>query len=200
MELRLGFLASHGGSNVQAILDAIRAGRLPAAPRLVISNNSQAQVLARAAAAGVPALHLSSATHPDIEALDRALLAALQEAGVNLVILAGYMKKLGAPVLAAYRGRVLNIHPALLPRHGGQGMFGMHVHRAVIAAHEAESGATVHIVDEEYDRGPILAQVRVPVLPLDTPDTLAARVLATEHRLYPDTLRRIALDEIRLDG
>ena len=198
MDLRLGFLASHGGSNVQAILDAVRIGRLPAEPRLVISNNSQAQVLKRAADAGVPTLHLSGAIHADPDVLDQALLAALQEAGVNLVLLAGYMKKLGAAVLAAYRGRVLNIHPALLPRHGGQGMFGMHVHRAVIAAHEVESGATVHIVDEEYDRGPILAQARVPVLPLDTPDSLAARVLATEHRLYPDTLRRIALGEIDL--
>ena len=198
--LHLGCLASHGGSNLQAILDAIAAGELPARACVVISNNSSATALERARAAGVPALHLSAKSFPDDDALDRAILDALRSAGVNLVLLAGYMKKLGPRVLGAYRGRVLNIHPALLPRHGGQGMFGMHVHEAVLAAGDTESGATIHLVDEEYDRGPMLAQARVPVLPGDTPDTLAARVLAEEHRLYPDTLRRIAAGEITLEG
>ncbi|MBI3993852.1 MAG: phosphoribosylglycinamide formyltransferase [Candidatus Lambdaproteobacteria bacterium] len=197
--LHLGFLASHGGSNLQAILDAIAAGTLPARACVVISNNSGALALERARAAGVTALHLSRQSYPDDEALDRAILGALRSAGVNLVVLAGYMKKLGPRVLGAYRGRVLNIHPALLPRHGGQGMFGMRVHEAVLAAGDRESGVTIHLVDEEYDRGPILAQARVPVLPGDTPETLAERVLAEEHRLYPDTLRRIAAGEITLE-
>jgi phosphoribosylglycinamide formyltransferase-1 len=198
LPLRLGFLASHGGSNLQAILDAIESGQIPAQACVVICNNSEAPALARAAAGGIPAFHLSSRTHPDPAALDVAILQALQGNRVNLVVLAGYMKKLGPRVLAAYARRVLNIHPALLPKFGGQGMYGMRVHHAVLAAGERESGPTVHVVTDEYDAGPILAQARVPVLPGDTPETLQARVLEQEHRLYPDVLRRIALGEIAL--
>jgi len=198
-DLRLGFFASHGGTNLQAILDAIAAGTLPASPRLVISNNSAARALERARAAGVATLHLSSRHHPEPAALDRAMVEALRAHGVNLVVLAGYMKKLGSAVLAAYPRRVLNIHPALLPRHGGRGMYGLRVHEAVLAAGDAESGVSVHLVDEHYDHGRVLAQARVPVCPGDTPETLQARVLAAEHRLYPDVLRRIAAGEIDLD-
>jgi phosphoribosylglycinamide formyltransferase-1 len=194
----LGLLASHGGSNLLAILTAIRAGRLPARAGVVISNNSDAGALERARRFGVPARHLSGRTHPDPEALDGAILAALREHGVTLVVLAGYMRKLGPRVLAAYRGRVLNIHPALLPAFGGQGMFGLRVHQAVLAAGAAESGCTVHLVTEAYDQGPILAQARVPVLPGDTPESLQARVLEQEHRLYAETLRRIAAGELAL--
>jgi len=200
MKLRLGFLASHGGSNVQAILDACREGRLEAEPCVVISNNSDAHVLDRAQAARVPAFHLSSHTHPDPIRLDDAILAILEKHRVNLIVLAGYMKKLGPKTLARYRGRVLNIHPALLPKFGGRGMYGHHVHEAVLAAHEKESGATVHIADAEYDEGRILAQQKVPVLPDDTPDSLAARVLTVEHRLYAETLHRIASGEIMLEA
>jgi len=110
------------------------------------------------------------------------------------------MKKLGPKTLAHFRGRILNIHPALLPKHGGKGMYGIRVHESVIAAGETESGVTVHLVTEEYDRGPILAQVRVPVMPGDTPETLAERVLVQEHILYPATLQRIATGEIVLSG
>ncbi len=203
MKLRLGFLASHGGSNVQAILDACREGRLDAEPRVVISNNSDAPALERARAAGVAACHLSSRIHGDSsdpETLDRAILATLERHGVNLVVLAGYMKKLGPTTLARYRGRVLNIHPALLPKFGGHGMFGRRVHEAVLAAGEKITGVTVHLADDEYDRGPILAQETIAVLPDDTVDTLAERVLEVEHRLYTDTLRRIARGEIELKG
>jgi phosphoribosylglycinamide formyltransferase-1 len=196
--LRLGFLASHGGSNLRAILDAIDAGWIPAAPCVVICNNSEAPALARAAARGIPALHLSNKTHPDPAALDAAILEALQGNRVNLVVLAGYMKKLGPRVLSAYARRVLNIHPALLPKFGGQGMYGLRVHQAVLAAGERESGPTVHLVTSGYDEGPILAQAHVPVLPGDTAESLQARVLEQEHRLYPDVLRRIALGEIAL--
>lgn len=199
LDLRLGFLASHGGTNLQAILDAIRAGRLPATAALVISNNSNAQALRRAAACGIPALHLSGAAFPEPAALDGAILAALERERVNLVVLAGYMKKLGPAVLARYRRRVLNIHPALLPDFGGQGMYGLRVHEAVLAAGAGVTGVTVHLVDADYDRGPILAQERVPVLPGDTPETLQARVLQVEHRLYPEVLRRIALGELDLE-
>ncbi|HKI99943.1 MAG TPA: phosphoribosylglycinamide formyltransferase [bacterium] len=198
--LRLGFLASHGGSNMQAILDAIAAGTLPAEPRLVICNNSGATALQRAQAAGVPGLHLSTATHGNADALDAAMLEALRDHEVNLVVCAGYMRKVGPRVLAAYRQRVVNVHPALLPRYGGAGMFGMHVHEAVLAAGERVTGVTIHLVDEVYDHGLILAQAEVPVQPGDTPQVLQARVLETEHRLYPETLRRIALGEIDLDA
>lgn len=200
MKLRLGFLASHGGSNVQAIIDACRERRLDAEPCVVISNNSEAQVLERARRAGVDAVHLSSQTHPDAAALDAAILGTLERHGVNLVILAGYMKKLGPRTLAQYRGRVLNIHPALLPKFGGRGMYGKRVHEAVLAAGEKVSGVTVHLADEEYDRGRILAQREVPVLPGDDADTLAARVLEVEHQLYADTIQKIARAEIDLDA
>jgi phosphoribosylglycinamide formyltransferase-1 len=198
--LAIGFLASHGGSNMQAILDAIAAGALPAEARIVICNNSGARALERARAAGVPGLHLSAAALGSEEALDRAMLEALRGHGVGLVVCAGYMRKVGPRVLAAYARRMLNIHPALLPRHGGKGMYGIRVHEAVLAAGERETGVTVHLVDEVYDHGPIVAQARVPVQPGDTPEALQARVLQAEHRLYPETLRRIALGEIDLDA
>ena len=198
--LRLGFLASHGGSNLQALLDAIRGRRLNAEALVVISNNSGSLALERAKSAGVPALHLSAQTHPDADALDRAIAEALLGHGAELVVLAGYMRKIGPAVLGAYPSRIVNIHPALLPKHGGQGMFGIHVHAAVLAAGERETGATVHLVNAEYDRGPALAQARVPVEPGDTPETLQQRVLAAEHRLYAETLQRIANGEIDLDA
>lgn len=198
--LRLGFLASHNGSNMQAILDACKQGRLAAQPAVVISNNSESGALARARQEGIPACHLSGHTHPGPGALDQAICAALTQHQVEVVCLAGYMKRLGPRTLSAYRGRVLNIHPALLPNFGGEGFYGQAVHQAVLAAGEKESGPTVHLVDEEYDHGPVLAQARVPVLPGDTPETLAARVLAQEHRLYAETLQRIAIGALVLEG
>jgi phosphoribosylglycinamide formyltransferase-1 len=196
--LRLGFLASHGGSNMQAILDACAAGRLDAVPCTVISNNSGAPALARAKAASIPCHHISAATHPGA-AEDDAILRTLRAHDVDTVILAGYMKQLGPATLAAYCGRILNIHPALLPKYGGRGMYGRPVHEAVLRAGETVTGVTVHQVDERYDHGRILAQCEVPVLPGDTADTLAERVLAEEHRLYSETLQRIAAGEIRLE-
>ena len=126
------------------------------------------------------------------------MLEALRDAKIDLVILAGYMKKIGPKTLVAFSNRILNIHPALLPKHGGQGMYGLRVHEAVIAAGETESGATVHLIDAEYDEGPILQQITVPVLLDDTPETLQKRVLEKEHFLYPDTLAKIARSEIKL--
>jgi phosphoribosylglycinamide formyltransferase-1 len=200
MKLRLGFLASHGGSNVQAILDACREGRLQAEPRVVISNNSDAMVLDRAMDARIPAFHLSSHIHPDPDRLDEAILAALEKHEVNLIVLAGYMKKLGPRTLARYRGRVLNIHPALLPKFGGQGMYGTNVHEAVLASGDKETGATIHLVDEEYDRGKILAQKKIPLRPSDTAESIAERVLEVEHQLYVETLDRIASGDLKLEG
>ena len=196
--MRLGFLASHGGSDMQAVLDACAAGRLRATPAVVISNNADAEALARAVRADVPRYHLSGTAHPDPVALDTAIVDALVRHDVELVVLAGYMKKLGPRTLARYRGRVLNIHPALLPRFGGQGMYGARVHEAVLAAGERETGVTIHVVDEEYDHGPIVAQCRVPVRADDTPATLAARVLEREHTFLVETLERIVSGALRL--
>ncbi len=198
--LRLGFLASHEGSNMQAIVDACKEGRLHAEPVVVISNNSGSGAMDRARREDIPAVHLSGATHPDPSDLDAAITRALEEHGVNLVILAGYMKLLGPQTLARYRGRILNIHPALLPKYGGRGLYGRKVHEAVLAAGDRVTGATIHLVDDRYDAGPILGQSQVPVLEGDDADTLAARVLETEHRLYVGTLQRIVQGEIDLDA
>jgi len=196
--MNIGFLASHGGSNMQAIIDACKAGRLHAVPAVVISNNSDSRALERARTEGIPDYYFSGKTHPDPAILDQAILDTLILHKADVVALAGYMKKLGPKTLAHFRGRILNIHPALLPEYGGKGMYGIHVHEAVMAAGEKESGVTVHLVNEEYDRGPILAQVRVPVMPGDTPETLAERVLVQEHILYAATLEKIATGEIVL--
>ena len=143
---------------------AIPKGRLNAIPCVVISNNSASEALKRAGRESVPAYHLSQTTHPSADDLDKAVLNVLDEHRVNLVVLAGYMKRLGSLVLGRYPGRVLNIHPALLPKFGGKGMYGTAVHEAVLAAGETECGATVHLGDEEYDHGPVLAQKKVAVL------------------------------------
>jgi phosphoribosylglycinamide formyltransferase-1 len=194
----IGFLASHGGSNMQAIIDACKSGKLQASPAVVISNNSNSGAIARAKTEGVPYYYLSGKTHPGPGELDDAILDAFLLHSVDIVVLAGYMKKLGPKILTHFRGRILNVHPALLPKFGGEGMFGIHVHEAVIAAGEKESGVTIHFVDEQYDTGAILAQTRVPVKPDDTPETLAARVLEQEHILYAETLQRIVTGEIPL--
>lgn len=196
--LRIGVLASHGGSNLQAVLDAVASGRLDGDVAVVISNNRDSGALQRAQDAGVPWRHLSGKTHPSPEDLDEAILATLSGHGADVVLLAGYMKKLGPRTLRGFGGRILNVHPALLPRHGGRGMFGMAVHEAVLAAGDEVTGATVHVVEEEYDTGPALAQREVPVLPGDTPEALRERVLAVEHALVVDVLQGIARGEIDL--
>ena len=181
MSIRLGVLASGRGSNLVALHEAIVRGDLPAELAVVVSNNSSAGALAFARSREVPAVHISARTHADPGA---ALLELLRDHRVDVVVLAGYMKLLDPRVVAAYRGRAVNIHPAPLPRFGGPGMFGERVHAAVLAAGVRESGPTVHIVDEHYDGGDVIAQRPVPVLADDTVETLAARVLAAEHDLY----------------
>jgi len=192
--LNIAVFGSGAGSNFQAILAAVQQGDIPGARiSLVLSNNSGAGILGIARASGLPAVHLSQKQYPDERSFARAVLSTLEAHGVNFVVLAGYMKRVPQDVVAAYRGRMVNIHPALLPRHGGEGMYGMRVHEAVLRAGENVSGATVHFVDEEYDHGAVVLQRTVPVLAGDTPATLAARVLETEHAIYPEALRMIAL-------
>ncbi|OPY64273.1 MAG: Phosphoribosylglycinamide formyltransferase [Syntrophorhabdaceae bacterium PtaU1.Bin034] len=198
--MRIGFLASHNGSNMQAIIDNCKAGILDAIPALVISNNSDSGALARARTEGIPSCLLNDKTHPSPGLLDQAILDALREHSVEIVVLAGYMKKLGPKTLKHFAGAILNIHPALLPKFGGKGMYGIRVHEAVLAADEKETGVTVHLVDEQYDTGKIVAQARVPVMPHDTPEILAARVLKQEHRLYTEVLQKIASGEITIPG
>jgi phosphoribosylglycinamide formyltransferase-1 len=194
----LGFFASGRGTNMQAVVDACNSGMLAAKPVVVISNSSDSEALARARREKIPAYHFSSKTHSDSFQLDDTILAALQLHRTDLVILAGYLKRLGEKTLAAFQGRVINIHPALLPKHGGAGMYGAHVHQAVIEAGDRETGVTIHLVDREFDHGEILAQCRVPVMEGDTAETLAARVLVKEHTFLVETLQRIIDGEIVL--
>ena len=178
MTMRVAVAVSGRGSNLQALLRAL-GPEAPARVVLVLSDRPDAGALERAREYGVPAEVLS-------DPADAAQwLTQLERHRTELVVLAGYLKLVPAPVIARFRDRILNVHPALLPAFGGKGMYGQRVHQAVLASGARESGATVHLVDEAYDRGPVLAQVRVPVLPDDTPDRLAARVLEVEHRLLP---------------
>lgn len=195
---RLGFLASHRGTNMQSIIDACRQGRLAATPAVVISNNGDSPALDRAENEGIPAYHISSRTFPDSDDRDRAIRDTLRRHHVDLVVLAGYMKRLGPATLEAFSGRIINIHPALLPKYGGKGMYGDRVHEAVLEAGDAETGVTVHLVEGDYDSGRILAQKKVPVKSGDTVASLAARVLRVEHETYVETIGRIISGDIRL--
>jgi len=205
--LNIAVLGSGRGSNLEAILKAMAGGMLPggrfpgARIGVVLSNNSTAGILEIARAHAVPAVHLSEKQYPSPEAFVDALLAVLRTHDTGLIVLAGYMKRLPARVVAAYRHRIINVHPALLPEFGGQGMYGLHVHEAVLAAHRTVSGATVHMVDDDYDHGAILIQEKVPVLPEDTPASLAARVLPVEHRILPEAIRMFAEERVSVvDG
>lgn len=196
--MNLGVLASHEGTTLQSVLDACSDGRIQGRVAVVVSNNGDSGALSRARQAGVQAVHLSSRTHADPAALDAALRTVLVEADVDVVFLAGYMKKLGPRVLSAFAGRILNTHPALLPRFGGPGMYGDRVFQAVMESGESESGASIHLVDADYDTGTIVGQCRVPVFRGDSLDDLKARVRACEKELVVETLARIARGDIRL--
>ena len=198
--MNIGFLASGGGSNMQAIVDACKSGVLDARPSTVVSNNSTSGAMARAKREDIPCYHLSGKTHPLPGMLDEAILNALLRHSVDMVILAGYMKKLGPGTLRHFNGRILNIHPALLPKFGGEGMYGSRVHEAVLAAGEKETGVSIHLVDGEYDTGPVIAQAKVPVQEDDTVEILAQRVLEREHVLFVETLQRIVSGQLVLPG
>lgn len=190
--------ASHGGSNLQAVIDAVAAHRIDAEVKAVVSNNSSSFALERARQAGIPAYHVSLKTEGDEAALSQKLLTLLAEKETDLILLLGYMRMLPVEVLHRYHNRIFNIHPALLPRYGGRGMYGIHVHEAVIAAGDTVTGVTIHRVDEAYDQGEIVAQTEVPVVAGDTPETLAARVLEREHTFLVETLAHIVAREIRI--
>ena len=196
--MKLGFLASHRGSNMQSIIDACKSGELAAKPVVGISNNENSGALVRASKEGIPACHISATAIGDEAATDERIASTLQDHGVELVVLAGYMKRIGPVTLEAFENRIINIHPCLLPKYGGRGMYGMRVHEAVIAAGDSESGVTIHLVNSEYDRGAILAQEKLDVLKTDSAQSLAERVLKLEHSLYANTIARIISGEIRI--
>jgi phosphoribosylglycinamide formyltransferase-1 len=192
--------ASGHGSNLMAILKAIEEGKLKARVIVVISNNSSAGALEVARSKGIDALHISRRQFSsDREYADK-ILSELRKRNVELVVLAGYMKKIPAEVVSEYRNRILNIHPALLPSFGGQGMYGINVHKAVIESGVKITGVTVHIVDEEYDHGPIVLQRAVEVKDDDTPETLAERVLKVEHEVYPEAIRLFVEGKVNVFG
>ena len=180
----ISFLASHGGSSARFLIGAMARGELPAAPGILITNNRDSAILHWCLEQNFPARHISSKTHRGEDNADEAMCTVLQEAGTDLVVCSGYMKQIGPKLLNTYSKRILNIHPALLPKHGGKGMYGDLVHAAVLKAGDTVTGATVHQVTAGIDEGPVVLQQEVPVLPDDTVASLRARVQAVEPELY----------------
>lgn len=194
--LKLGFLASRNGSSLRAIVEAIDAGRLEAEARLVVSNNRSAAALEFASDRGLPTLCIPTQADPD--AADARLAEAMAAHDVDLIVLSGYLRRLGPKTLTRFRHRVLNIHPGPLPQFGGDGMYGRRVHEAVVAAGVAESGAVIHLVDEIYDHGEALAFRPLPLNSGETAETLEARITAMEPGFYVETLQAIADGRLRL--
>jgi|TARA_B100001105_G_scaffold238227_1_gene215277 phosphoribosylglycinamide formyltransferase-1 len=198
--ISLGILASHGGSNLQAIMDACDNGSLKANVAVVVSNNSGSLAMRRARKSGIPAYHLSSSTHSDDGDLDVAIKNILKKYSVDLIILAGYMKKIGPSVLRTFHNRVINSHPALLPKYGGKGMYGDRVHKAVVKAKSTETGISIHLVDEHYDHGPIISQKIIAVDSAEGVEFVKKKVQKHEHRFWVTTLNKIQKGEIDLDN
>ncbi|UCC68283.1 MAG: phosphoribosylglycinamide formyltransferase [Armatimonadota bacterium] len=200
--LRVGVLASGGGTNLQAIMDNCAAGRINAEVVVVISD-VECGALERTRKAGIPAEHIDrrdKKRYPTREAFDRAVLERLRAQDAELVCLAGYLRVMTPELVDAYAGRMMNIHPALLPSFGGQGMWGHHVHQAVLDYGCKVSGCTVHFVWLETDGGPVILQSAVPVEEGDTPDTLAARILPHEHELYSQAIQLFAEGRLKIEG
>ncbi len=193
--IRIGVLISGSGRTLQNLIDRIADGSLPARLEGVLSSHPAVKGLERAARAGIPTAVVHFRDYPDDGAFSRAVTAVLDRWAPDLVVMAGFIRRWAFP--ASYEGRVLNIHPALLPKYGGQGFWGHHVHQAVLASGDRESGCTVHVADQHYDRGPILLQKRVPVLPGDSPETLAERVFQAECEAYPEAIRAFAAQKAK---
>lgn len=190
---------SGGGSNLQSLIDATKAGILTAEIAWVVSSRKKAFGLERARREGIESWVFRPGSYDSPQQAGEDLLRRLRERGIDYIALAGYLKLVPNEVVRAYSGRIVNIHPALLPKYGGKGMYGHHVHEAVLESGDTESGPTVHLVDEVYDNGRILEQVRVPVKPDDDADRLAGRVLEQEHKLYPRVLQKLIKGEYQLD-
>ena len=196
--MNIAVFASHGGSDMQAIIDGCKQDKLNATVAVVISNNGDSMALERAKRENIPAYHMSAKKYGSEDLLAEELLGVLEEYQIDMIFLAGYMRMLHVDILTKYHNRVFNIHPALLPKFGGRGMYGMNVHTAVIEAKETETGVTIHRVNAEYDSGEIVAQTKVPVMQDDSPEILAARVLEREHTFLVEVISQIIAGEIVL--
>lgn len=194
--MNIAVFASHNGSDLQAIIDACENKVVNAKVCAVLSNNGDSKALERAGIAGIDNYHVSVKVCGDEDLLDSKILDILDSHEIDIIFLAGYLKKIGSRILRKYHNRIFNIHPALLPKFGGKGMYGINVHKAVIDAKEPVSGITAHRVSENYDEGEIVAQTSVEVLENDTPETLAERILAQEHIFIVEVLKRIISGEI----
>jgi phosphoribosylglycinamide formyltransferase 1 len=197
--MRLAFFASHSGSSMKSISTACQNGSLNAIPVICISNNGNSEALLWAKNNGLKIAHLSQRTHPNIDNLYRATLSCLVENDVTHVILSGYMRMIDKRIIEYFENRIINIHPALLPKFGGKGMYGIKVHQAVIEAGETQTGATLHLINEEYDKGPIIAQTKIPIHPNDTSLSLRDRLSEIEGSFYVSVLKKINSAEINLD-
>ena len=196
--MRLAFLASHNGSAAKAITQACLNGDLAAQPILLIGNNPGAGAFTWARDLGLKSYCLNEKNLNGAAALDQEIATILREHAIDLVVCSGYMKLIGPETIAAAGGHILNVHPALLPKHGGRGMYGRKVHESVVANRESETGITIHLVDAEYDKGPVIAQHRLPVHPGDTAEDVENRVKAAEPDFYIQTLRALLSGEITL--
>lgn len=197
--LNITVMVSGGGTNFQAVIDGVESGNIPDAKIVqVISSSSKAFALERAKKHGIPGYIVTNKDYPDAGKKADEILRLLDEKETDLIVLAGYMSVIDTRIIQKYSGRIINIHPSLIPKYCGKGFYGKHVHEAVIAGGEKVSGATVHFVDEGIDTGEIIIQEQVPVLENDTADDLAARVLVIEHKILTGTIRKIALNEIKI--
>ena len=189
--MKISFLASHGGSSARAIIEAIRTTKLDAEIGVLVTNNRDSNILQWCLENNIKVHHISAKTHRGEDNADEAIQTVLRDAKTDLVICSGYMKKIGPATLRAYPYKILNIHPALLPKYGGKGMYGDHVHQAVLNAEEKESGATVHYVTDEIDEGPVIKQQIITVTSADTIDSLRSKVKSCESALYLRALESI---------
>ena len=197
----IAVMFSGGGTDFQALIDGEKEGKFDGHIVVAVTGNAKAYGIQRAKAAGIDCYICRKADYESVESRDEEVAEIFDRYGVELIVLAGYLGILTAPILDKYKGRVINIHPALLPKYGGKGMYGIHVHEAVIAAGEKESGATVHFVDGGTDTGPIIMQRALPVLPSDTPEALQARILQEiEHKLFPEAVKRLCNDEVVVEN
>jgi phosphoribosylglycinamide formyltransferase 1 len=198
--LNIAVFGSGRGTNAQSILENIDRGCIRARISVVISNKSDAGIFTIADTWRIPRQYINPLDYGTEEEYTNKLLLVLDEHDIGLIVLAGYLKKISSTIISRYRNRIMNIHPALLPAFGGAGMYGMRVHRSVIEYGVKITGVTVHFVDEEYDRGPIIVQEAVKVYDSDTPQTLAQRVLSVEHKLYPEAIASFAENRLRIDN
>ena len=196
--MNIAFLASYNGSSAHAITDACLNNDIVAAPTLLITNNADAKALEWAENKGLKTCIINSKTHENPEELDEAIAQKLKDNKINLVVCSGYMKLIGTETIDAVKGKILNIHPALLPKYGGQGMYGRHVHQAVKDNGDKETGATIHLVNDEYDKGRIIAQKTVEVLPSDGIEDIENKVKEIEPKFYIETIRKIIKGDIEL--